>query len=77
MNVISTIIIVTIDKYNIRKGVQNMAQLTIKYLISIIVLFIVVYTIDSLFFRHLFWERLLANIIIVLVFILIFFKFIK
>jgi hypothetical protein len=54
-----------------------MAQLTIRYLIWIVVLFIVVYTIDSLYLRHLFWERLLVNIIIVLVFIVIFFKFFK
>jgi len=54
-----------------------MLQLTIRYLIWILVLFIVVFTVDSLFLRHLFWERLVVNIIIVLAFIVIFFKFIK
>jgi len=54
-----------------------MVQLTIRYLIWILVLFIVVFTVDSLFLRHLFWERLVVNIIIVLAFIVIFFKFIK
>ena len=54
-----------------------MVQPTVKYLIWIVVLFIVVYSIDSLFFRHLFWERLVANILIVLAFIVIFFKYIQ
>ncbi len=52
-------------------------QPAIKYLISIVIIFIVVYSIDSLFFRHLFWKRLIANVLIVLAFIIIFYKYIK
>jgi hypothetical protein len=54
-----------------------MVQPTVKYLIWIVVLFIVVYSIDALFFRYLFWERLVANILIVIAFIVIFFKYIQ
>jgi len=45
--------------------------------LSIIVLFITVYVVDSLFFRHLFWERLIANIVIVLVFAGIYLKYLN
>jgi len=50
---------------------------TSKYIISVVILFIIVFSLDSLFFRHLFWERLLANIVIVLVFIILVLKYIK
>ena len=41
----------------------------------VIVWFIVVYTIDSLFFRNEFLQRLIANIGLFIVFIAIYFKF--
>jgi hypothetical protein len=37
----------------------------------------VVVTVDLLFFRHLLWERLLANVGIVLVFVAFYFRFLK
>lgn len=52
-----------------------MVKLTI--ILSIVVLFIIVFSIDYLFLRDLFWQRLLVNIGIVLVFIVLFFKYIK
>lgn len=52
-----------------------MVKLTI--LLSIVVLFIIVFSIDHLFLRDLFWQRLLVNIGIVLVFVILFFKYIK
>jgi hypothetical protein len=45
-------------------------------ILSIIVLFIVIVSIDYLFFRNLFWERLIANIAIFLVFLVVFIKYI-
>ncbi len=36
----------------------------------------IIITVDVLFFRHQFWERLSANIGIVLIFIAIYFRFI-
>ena len=54
-----------------------MMERTSKYIISVVILFIIVFSLDSLFFRHLFWERLLANIVIVLVFIILVLKYIK
>ncbi len=38
---------------------------------------VVVITVDLLFFRHRFWERLLVNIGIVLVFVAFYFRFLK
>jgi hypothetical protein len=38
---------------------------------------VVIVSVDSLFFRREFWERLIANIGIVLVFIAFYFRFIK
>jgi len=37
----------------------------------------VVVTVDVLFFRHLFWERLLANVAIVVVFAACYLRFVK
>ena len=48
-----------------------------KYIISVVIIFIVIYSIDSLFLRHLFWERLIVNIGIVLVFIVISLRYMK
>ena len=45
-------------------------------IIALVVMFIVVYTIDSLFFRGLFWQRLIANIVIVVVFLAFIYKYI-
>jgi hypothetical protein len=53
-----------------------MVETTIKIL-SIVVLFIVIFAIDYLFLRHLFWQRLLVNIGIVLVYLVIFVKYIN
>ncbi len=54
-----------------------MVQQTIKYLSYILVMFIIVFSIDSLFLRGLFWQRLLVNIGIVFVFLIVFYKYIK
>lgn len=48
-----------------------------KGIIFVVILFIVVYSIDSLFLRHLFWERLIVNIIIVLAAIAIYYLFLN
>ena len=48
-----------------------------KYILSVVIVFIVIYSIDSLFLRHLFWERLIVNIGIVLVFIILMLRYIK
>lgn len=45
-------------------------------IISVILLFTVVYTIDSLYLRGLFWERLIVNIIIVALFYFAYIKFV-
>ncbi len=45
--------------------------------IYIVVLIAVVVSVDLLFFRNLFWERLTANIGIVLVFAVFYFRFLK
>ncbi len=46
----------------------------IRGIIAIVVVFVIVYAIDSLFFKHLFWQRLIANIIIVIVLLAIIYK---
>ena len=51
---------------------QKQIIITICY---IIVWIIIVYTIDSLFFRHEFLQRLIANIGIMIVFVAIYLKF--
>jgi hypothetical protein len=43
----------------------------------IVVWIAVVVSVDLLFFRNLFWERLIANIGIVLVFVAFYFRFLK
>jgi hypothetical protein len=43
----------------------------------ILVLIAVVVSVDLLFFRHLFWERLIVNIGIVLVFAAFYLRFLK
>jgi hypothetical protein len=37
----------------------------------------IIVAVDLLFFRHRFWERLIVNIAIVLVFVLFYFRFLK
>jgi hypothetical protein len=54
-----------------------MVQPTIKYVVWIVVLVIVIVSVDSLFLRNLFWERLIVNIVIVLAFLAIFLKYIR
>ena len=43
----------------------------------IVVMIVVVVSVDLLFFRNLFWERLASNIGIVLVFVAFYFRFQK
>jgi hypothetical protein len=43
----------------------------------VVALVAVVVSVDVLFFRHLFWERLLANVGIVLVFAAFYLRFLK
>ena len=46
-------------------------------LIYVLVLIVVVVSVDVLFFKHRFWERLMANIGIVLVFAAFYFRFLR
>lgn len=43
-----------------------------KYIISVLIIFVIIYGLDSLLFRDLFWERLVANIGIISLFIIIY-----
>ena len=43
----------------------------------IVVMIVVVVSVDLLFFRNLFWERLAANIGIILVFVAFYLRFLK
>ena len=43
----------------------------------VVALIAVVVGVDILFFRHHFWERLIANVGIVLVFVAFYFRFLK
>jgi len=43
----------------------------------VVVMIAVIVSVDLLFFRNLFWERLIANIGIVLVFTAFYFRFLK
>lgn len=45
--------------------------------IFVIVMAAIVVSVDVLFFRHRFWERLIANIVIALVFITLYVNFLK
>jgi hypothetical protein len=54
-----------------------MVKPTVKILLSILVLFIIVFSIDYLFFRQLFWQRLIVNIAIFLVYIVIFTRYLN
>lgn len=54
-----------------------MVQPTIKYVVWIVILVIVIVSVDFLFLRNLFWERLIVNIVIVLAFLAVFVKYIK
>ena len=49
----------------------------ISVVLYIVVLIAVVVSVDLLFFRNLFWERLTVNIGIVLVFAAFYFRFLK
>lgn len=53
------------------KGEINMEPI-IKYITPVAIIFIVIYGIDTILFRHLFWERLIANIGIILLSIIIY-----
>ncbi len=50
---------------------------TMVVVIYIVVLIAVIVSVDLLFFRHQFWERLLVNIGIVLVFTAFYLRFLK
>lgn len=55
------------------KGVEP----TPKNIASVVIFAIIIVTVDLLFLRHLFWERLIVNIGIFVVYLVIFFKFIN
>ncbi|MBI5680276.1 MAG: hypothetical protein HZC47_05235 [Methanobacterium sp.] len=55
------------------KGVER----TPKNIASVVIFAIIIITVDLLFLRHLFWERLIVNIGIFVVYLVIFFKFIN
>jgi hypothetical protein len=46
-------------------------------LLYVVALVVVVVGVDILFFRHHFWERLMVNVGIVLVFVAFYFRFLK
>jgi hypothetical protein len=54
-----------------------MVRSTVKIVSSVLVLLIIIFSIDYLFFRHLFWQRLIVNIGIFLVYSLIYFKYLS
>jgi hypothetical protein len=54
---------------NIKRTPKNIA--------SVVIFAIIIVTVDFLFLRHLFWERLFVNIGIFLVYLVIFFKYIN
>ena len=45
--------------------------------VYVLAMIAVVVGVDILFFRHLFWERLIANVGIVLVFVAFYWRFLK
>ena len=53
-----------------------MDKRNVRGIIAVMVLLVVVYVVDSLFFRGDFWLRLIANIAIVLVFFVFIYKFV-
>lgn len=53
-----------------------MDNVKIRGIAAIVVLIIVVFAIDSLFFRNLFWQRLIANIVVVIIFLAFIYKYI-
>lgn len=53
-----------------------MDKRNVRGIIAVVVLLVVVYVVDSLFFRGDFWLRLVANIAIVLVFFVFIYKFV-
>lgn len=61
----------TIQKEGLNMGRQVTAILYVMLMVAIII------AVDLLFFRHRFWERLLANIGIVLVFVAFYMRFLK
>ena len=54
-----------------------MVKPIIKILCSVIVLIIIIFSIDYIFLRHLFWQRLVVNIGIFLVYSVIYFKYLN
>ncbi len=49
---------------------------TVKIALSIVVAFIIIFSIDYLFLRQYFWQRLIVNILLVLIYFVILFKYI-
>jgi hypothetical protein len=60
---------------NIGKGTEVRSQIVTALYVALMAAVIV--TVDLLFFKHRFWERLTANIGIVLVFGAFYFRFLK
>ena len=46
-------------------------------ILSVIIFAALVFSVDYLFFRNLFWERLLVNLIIFIVYVILFIKYIN
>jgi hypothetical protein len=61
--------------YNVKKKVEMGRNANI--VIYVLVMVATVVTVDILFFRHHFWERLISNIGIVLVYIAFYLRFLK
>jgi hypothetical protein len=53
-----------------------MDKRNVRGIIAVVVLLVVVYVVDSLFFRGEFWLRLIANIAIVVVFFVFIYKYV-
>ena len=50
---------------------------SVPLIVFILVMIALVVAVDVLFFRHWFWERLLSNVGIVLIFVALYFRFLR
>ena len=65
------------DAQKQQNGIKMSEIKNISVGLYIVVLIATIVSVDLLFFRHHFWERLIANIGIVLVFAAFYFRFLK
>lgn len=67
--------LMTLWKYNLKQAVKMGRNANI--VIYVIAMVVTVVAADILFFRHRFWERLIANIGIILVYVALYLRFLK